>query len=400
MLHNIALLRLHKGDFIGNNQAGGKNERLEAAAEDWRMVAEKATSWDTASALHMMSFLLPGVSESIADKKFHEASRAPQGVGKSYPVDYFRRIVSEGLDDEDLSDQEVLQMRADWAKGQSEAGILARKIYENQRFTRLWEHFDESNPSPRLLELSDHLFRIILDSEGRNAAMRDETGAFALWRRAHQTLGREKANTRWLMRNIFEAMHHSLTFANDLYYYWASTSYGIVPVDDRDKVRKFVVRLLKHMLGTTTAQEFISLIGDSNPKTIGELIFPFHGNEVPKSILSEPSEWAGIGDYLIPAAALRPETIVPQIVLLIAKEAHQVRSNSTEPQTAYQYKIDHELVKKMFAGSEEPLMRLLGKPIVVAKEMFPEFVNLAAEEARKWLSDNSNTHISIGRSQQ
>jgi hypothetical protein len=390
LLHKIALLRLHKGDFIGNNQAGVKNERLEAAAEDWRMVAEKATGWDTASALHLMSFLLPGVSESIANKKFHEASRAPQGVGKSGPVDYFRRIVSEGLDDEDLSDQEVLQMRLDWTRGQSQPNILARKIYEDQKFCRLWKHFDQSNPTPRLLDLADQLFRIILDTEGANAAMTQENGASILHWRAYQTLGREKANTEWMKQNILKAMQCSLGFVNDLYYFWASASYGIVPINDRDEARMFIVQHFKSILKTCTIQEFANIIGDSDPKIIKEMILPSWGDDVPKSILSEPSDWIGTGDYLIRVAELRPETIIPQIVLLIAKEARQVGFNFTEPQTAYQYKIDHELVKTMFAGSEERLMRLLGKPITVAKDMFPEFVDLAREEARKWLSDNSN----------
>ena len=117
---------------------------------------------------------------------------ALQGVHRSHPTDYFRRIEAEQLDPEELRDQTVLEDIDKWRQERAEPLVdsLLAGDEDGDRYPVVWLHFSGRHATSELAELASRVAERVLARDGRDASG-DHAALLALRHACGQQLERE-----------------------------------------------------------------------------------------------------------------------------------------------------------------------------------------------------------------
>src|SRR5207247_303321 len=160
------------------------------------------------------------------------AGTAPQRVQSAEPNDYFRRILSEEIDEGEIRDQTVLRDIAEWVAGRSAGMVekLAAATERHERYVDLWEYFGQQIPNDRFNDFVADLFARHIAARRGGQRM---PALMSCWRLRNRRHDRALVPVDQLERMIRTALPVSLPLANDLYYFWTSVKYGPFTPQDR-----------------------------------------------------------------------------------------------------------------------------------------------------------------------
>lgn len=353
-----------------------QKERFE---EKWAATV-KDSAWSAESARQLLCELLPD-----AKRYFGESSSAigaddkPQGVRVSGPVDYWQRLLNEEVSSGEVRDQQVLEAMSAAMAGQPDA--LAKHLVDDEQFTRVWEHFAKFlEPPSLLLDIAEKVIRLLVSQRGRDAAG-DHFSMLALWRQAHRRLGHSSSTKDWLLGQIKEVAPQSIRFGNDLYYYWASSKYGIVPDSERPLIRREFVAALRKAFEGDSRSTIESALSSVYPYSIYHLVFPPDA-EGPPSILREPSDWSWLSPLVLRAAARSPEIMIPQLAALVG----ELKDNWDRGTMERRYVLDTERVSRIFGARSRDLYQLLTREVNIADPAAQIYVGAARRQAEALLT--------------
>lgn len=354
-----------------------QKERLEAK---WAATV-RDSGWSAESARQLLCELLPGAKRYFGDlSSAIGVEDRPQGVRVSGPVDYWQRLLNEEVNSGQIPDQQALEaMRAAMAGKPDE---LAERLANDEQFTRLWEHFaDFLEPSSLLLDIAQKVIDLLVSQHGRDAAG-DHFAMLALWRQAHRRVDHSSSTNDWLVARIKEVAPKSIRLCNDLYYYWASSKYGIVPDSERPRIREAFVTALREAFQDHPGSSIENAFSTAYPYSLYHLVFPPDA-EGPPSILREPSDWPWIAPLILDAGTRAPDVMVPQLALLVGQQ----KENWDRGALARRYVVDAERVIGIFGERARDLYRSLTTEVKVADRETQFYLDEARRQAHERLME-------------
>jgi KAP family P-loop domain len=347
----------------------------------WRGTATNA-SWNESHALQLLFHLVPSAMQLFGEDAPTTVSIAPQSVRHREPNDYWRRILAEEIPKDELRDQDILQLIEQVNRGMSSK--LALSLVTDERCPKIWEHFSNRIRSELLLPLAADVIRLVLQERG-SAATGDIEALVVIWRRANRRTDQLLNPKDWLIEQVRIALPRSIRLCNDLYYYWASRSYGIVTFDERNDVRRAVFETANEVFQSNGAPRLIEALDKGHPFALYHLIFDTDQRE-PRSILCDAKDWTWLGPAILDAVILQPDIIVPQLVCLVGKYSHVFTHDGPKQH----YEIDHAVVTDIFGDQSQAAYQALTHEVETESTEYQLYLSAANEQARKWLLDNTN----------
>lgn len=311
------------------------------------------------------SALASSLVDALQIRQLSESvSTAPQRVQSDEPNDYFRRMLSEELDQGTLRDQEVLREIYDWKRQRSPVMVqrLAAATERRDRYVDLWEYFSAEITNEELNELIGTLFEKYLARRAPDIQM---PALMSCWRQRNRRHDRAIVPVERLQAMIRQALPVSLPMANDLYYFWASVHYGPFTGEDRTRVRLDVVAAAKQMYsdGQKLTEAVSVAHEESHLWAIRGLIQP-RDQEEPASELQDLSEWQWLGPVLLDAVPQNPRLLLGQMARVVGEVNRLLR---TEGGLQEVYELRTDRVQALFADrAAEALLALTTAPVVEA----------------------------------
>ncbi|MYC67548.1 MAG: hypothetical protein F4X12_14560 [Acidobacteriia bacterium] len=303
------------------------------------------------------------------------ATASPQGVHQGGHVDYFRRIVAEQLDMEEVRDQVVLRQMDRWKENRATEMVdeLLAATERADGYVDVWEQFSDRCSEEELVELTSTLARSILQRDGSEAAA-DHPALLALWRRCNRRLPRDRY-VDWLLHIITTGLSVSLHFSNGFYSYWTG-DHGIVGEDQRAAIREGVVASVRVQINSGAA--LAARLHPAYPWDVGRLI---------RQGGSEIADFAVWRDYLAPilieGADIEPAIVLPEVANLIATEASTVRAAGVDPPIfVNRYEIDRERCAALFGEYLDVVLERLA-----AYDGADPYASRAREDSARWLGE-------------
>lgn len=258
-------------------------QKLKEALKERLQTVERADSVE-----ELVSFLRFEALSAVAGHP------PPQGVGRLEPADYFTRAVTEEVD-EPVRDQRVLADIRQWLQEHDDALAEGLVGPEGRAYAPVFEHLVGSVEPTRLQELTRRVVRRIL---ARDAAAADgkAEGLLSLWRLCTRHLPRSPGAAEWVADLLSEAIPVSAAFADELYYFWASTRLGFMTEEGRIQSRRAVVGGMRRLVQSPRA--LVPVLDAKRPWALRNLVRPIDQDE-PASVDREPAEWSWLGDALL-----------------------------------------------------------------------------------------------------
>ena len=144
---------------------------------------------------------------------------------------------------------------------------------------------------------------------------------------------------------IATALPESLQLANDLYYFWTSTTHGPFTVDERVVVRQAMAEESRKVFRDPRAL-IRAVRGDQEGWALRTLVMPAD-QEAPRSIESDPADWSWMARPASEALLERPELMAKQLGHLLNDTDHTVELD----RVTTNYKLDWERTEA-FCGAE------------------------------------------------
>ena len=212
------------------------------------------------------------------------------------------------------------------------------------------EHFAERIPNERFTDIVDELLARVVDTTAIDGSWTRQAAFTACWRE-HNRRGRAAfIGVERLNAMIATALPESLQLANDLYYFWTSTTHGPFTVDERVAVRQAMAEGSRRVFQDPRAL-IRAVRGDQEGRGLRELVMPADQEE-PKSTESDPADWSWVARPASEALRERPELMAKQLGHLLSDTQHTVEVDKRTTN----YRLDWERTKA-FCGAE--LVRIL-----------------------------------------
>jgi hypothetical protein len=178
----------------------------------------------------------------------------------------------------------------------------------------------------------------------------------AVWRRAKTRLRRgDEENTTWLSEQIIRTLPQSISYANSLYYFWASRQYGVVSEEGRQTARRAMHRAAQSVFTTTSALR--KALSPLDSWDLRHLVEPVDHQE-PSSVLTEPSDWSWIAPTLI--AALREDpSLADHVGALIMNTSSHFDREEASPVRRERYILDEVRTMGLFGPLSLDLLSAL-----------------------------------------
>lgn len=352
------------------------NKRPQLAKEEWaRLIANDG---DVAKAVRLVEAL--GLKQ-LTSGTLTRHDR-PQGIQGDEPVDYFRRLLAEDIADGQTRDQTVLGDMDAWLADGRLTMIegLVDAAGDRSQYLKSWEHFAWRIPNERFGDVVSTLFERILATMRTNSTYTSHEGLLACRRQFKRRGVKSILPPERLVRMIEQAMSMSLDFANELYYFWASTREGgPYSQQDRDEVRRALVRIAMELL-TQPATLIRALQASENLWALRQLVIPVDSEE-PDSIETDLSNWQRLAVPLVKAIQGAPNAVLPQVARLIGDTTdHIVQNDGLERRT--DYAINRERTTALFG---ERVDALLGEAATANLETDDWLARDARSQMDAWL---------------
>ena len=302
---------------------------------------------------------------------------ALQGVHRSHPTDYFRRIEAEQLDPEELRDQTVLEDIDKWRQERAEPLVdsLLAGDEDGDRYPVVWLHFSGRHATSELAELASRVAERVLARDGRDASG-DHAALLALRHACGQQLERE-GDCEWLRTLIVRAAPVSLGFATELYSSWVGEN-GMVNTGARLQIRDALVRVVQETLRDGAG--LAALLSPGNPWCVSRLVLCMAAGESGVALETWREQLA---PELVRTARTDPEVILPELANLLGDtESSMTVPDSDPPTFVRRYAIDQRLAIGVLGDTLDDVLCL-----VAEYEGSNVYVVGAKEAARGWLRE-------------
>ena len=290
-------------------------------------------------------------------------------------MDYFRRIVAEQLDAEEVRDQVVLRDTDRWKEDRVPVMVdkLVAATATVDAYVQVWEHFSDRCSEEELVELTTTVAERILQQDG-SAASAEHPALLALWRRCNRRLSTDRY-ADWLLEIVMSGLSVSLHFANGFYYYWTG-EYGIVGDQQRSRIRAEVVASVREQVHSGAV--LAARLCRGYPWDVGHLIR--HGG----SAVADFASWRDhLGPILAEGVEIEPELVLPEVANLIATDASTNRVAGADPPVFVNpYHIDRERSDALFGEVLDVVLQRL-----VVYDGADPYASRAREEAARWLEE-------------
>lgn len=305
-------------------------------------------------------------------------ARSPQGVHLGDPTDYFRRIVAEDIDPTELRDQAVLRDAADWQTTRDAAliGNLVAASETTERYPRVWGHFASIHSDEDLMELTNTVAARLLERDGP-AAAGDHPALIALWLTCNRRPQRGQFKD-WIGELILSSVPTSLSFVNDLYYYWTG-QHGVIPDTERANIRAAIVARVRDSI--RSGRSLAAVLSTRRPYAIMRLITQ---TDVDTSVAAYRAWRDYLPPLLIEGATQDHETITTQLATLAGDEQSGYRAPGPlyPPVFVRRYKIDRERMSVFFGELLDEALSLLA-----SYGGDNEYAVRAKDDAKLWLKE-------------
>ena len=355
-----------------------KDKRKELLRGKWESTT-KTASWDIGAGEGLLAFLFPTwVTHPVLSKKV-----VPQGVINSSPTDYWLRLNIEELGETEVRDQETLHALVNWKKDANSVHFcglsLSEALYVHEELNPKFEQFARIVMNGRdFRQLASSLFVIILEKHGVKANKDSCAGFISLWRLAIRTPIDERDHNAWITEEIRRALPRSFRFANDLYYYWKSNDEsGVNLKQPHPEVREPVVQEAKSLF-KGSPECLIQSLDPDFMYSVYHFVILFSQPDKGGSGFN-PIDWRWFIYFLVDAAKLAPQIIIPQIVPLIVKEEMTFHDSI--------YTFDKEMALQLFGDKVFDIMTLMAQPLDLSRfnERERKWIEYARQEAQKFV---------------
>ena len=355
------------------------NRRPEIAQQAWKELVGKDEA--AAMSVPLVGLLgLKGIDENVV-----KARGIKQGVQQDQHTDYFRRLQAEDCTFGEVRDQCVAIEVDAWLETKAPVMLdhLMASTDRADSYVKIWEYFADRIPNERFTDIVDELFARVVDITTSDGSWTRQAAFTACWRE-HNRRGRAAfIGVERLNAMIATALPESLQLANDLYYFWTSTTHGPFTVDERVAVRHAMAEGSRRVFQDPRAL-IRAVRGDQEGSGLRTLVMPADQDE-PRSTESDPADWSWVARPANEALRERPELMAEQFGHLLCDTHHTVELDKRTTN----YRLDWERTKD-FCGAE--LVRILrGVADLPATDNL--IVETLREEARVRLAsmDNRNS---------
>ena len=294
------------------------NERPKVAQQVWKELVDR----DETAAIAVPLVGLLGLKR--IDENVVTTERIKQGVQQDEPTDYFRRIQAEDCTVGEVRDQFVALEVDAWLETASPTMLdhLIASTETAESYVRIWEYFADRIPNERFTDIVDELLARVVDTTAIDGHWTRHAAFAACWRE-HNRRGRAAfIGVERLNAMIATALPESLQLANDLYYFWTSTTHGPFTVDERVAVRRAMAERSRELFQDPRAL-IRAVRGDQEGSALRMLVIPADQDE-PRSTESDPADWSWMARPASEALRERPELMAKQLGHLLGDTGHTV----------------------------------------------------------------------------
>ena len=328
----------------------------ESQADRGRKVAELKALWerhtasatfDVDSALYLAKWLFPAWEGLPSGRRIP----GPQTIASSHPTDYWSRLNAEEMPPDTIRDQTVLHEVKAWKEGRKESKLLTWLLTDPDHVGVL-EHLLQRGQVTKSLallaeeirELAELVFAEVLKRDGREASHQNAPGLGMLWRMILPNSMPSDEYSAWLWTEVEKALSVSISFSNDLMYYWGSLRDTPLDVDAKRQLRHRVIEWARKGL---TGDRLTIVLG----KEI-DCLFQFVRQPEPDFSFG-PTEWAWLAPRLTAALRAEPDLLVPQVAALLCKSQRRFDDRDiSKPRQIFSYELEKDILKSLLPDIE------------------------------------------------
>jgi len=367
-----------------------RDEKSRAILEELFKDRVSKATWDITAARKLVEFLFPGWKKTDF---FARTIDAPQGVTTYQPTDYWGRLNREELRPSEIRDQEVLHAISDWKTSYDRQGDwkyvldrlstesdLGNAMLDRKGFPEKVEQFGALLDGKDVRYLASEVFGRILQSGKSIGKGEDQGGFIELWR-----LSLEKQvnwHEEWVAGEIEKALHKSLRFANDIYYFWRLQDKGARHTWSSLALRKSVVALAQKIYGEK--EDTLAAVLDTNyPYSIYHLVVLF-GQEDQGGPGFDNEDWSWLSPVLLKGCRKHPAVLVPPVAVLAGETKHPFRKEE------WDVELQPDRISKIFGAETHSLMKLLTVETDLShlEQQAKLTVEAIRAKAAEWISRN------------
>lgn len=349
---------------LSNDEESSLKDHTEQLDEIWKEIYEDAT-WDRKVVYRLIKFLFPYWDE---DKKSFEKKRGlitpvlPQGVQNSFPIDYWNRINLTEIEIDELRDQSILKPMVDWKKDRKDLKLIEALSEKNPdpemlaKFSQFGQYADfeyEILNGEDLRAIASSVFERVIRKYGISANQNEFGGIDSLWRLSTKKPISKDSHLKWVSEEVSKALHYSLRFANDLYYFWKYLEPHDPSPGEFLSLRTHILNKAKEIFGYDPLKYLSILDPNYAPCTYHFCILFSQEKEGGTGFY--PEEWIWFADLLVRAGNIDPQIMIPQIAPLMITENWHINYHT--------YTYEKERIEKMFQDSILKLMKIMSKSI-------------------------------------
>ena len=334
-VHEFLLSHIDAARHVSDESLGGAF----SVESDWKQVL---ASMPAEAPVEGLASLL-GISQLSRNGR-NVNVRTPQGVHWAEPTDYFRRMLAEEVDSDELRDQTVLGDIEAWQNGRNTVLIerLAASTPDDRRYAAVWGHFAHRHRPEELVQLTERTVRFLLDAGGVGTTM-NHPALLTLWARCGERLAGEE-NAEWLQKLVLGTVSENLRLAVEFYDYWTSDQWRIVTPGERQQIR----RALESGIRTAyrTDSDFVQQLNSDWPYGVFQVIAKTGSGDGVERFKSWRTHFAPI---LVAGAKRHSEQFLPQLANVLGTTNSSAGNFDRDPPTyKYSYEIDRVRARALF----------------------------------------------------
>jgi hypothetical protein len=291
----------------------------------------QSVSWDKDAVLALIDLLFRG----FLDVPMITTKRAYQIPSETGPTDYWRRILTEAVEDKP-SDQDFLRMLESW-KQRTDRSSLVNAVLESHRAARMLAQFERQLDGGELIDLAEELLSESVNRLGR----RTDIESFPVNEIVVNIVSKRSDVRRkdFARRQIRKAIKSSLLLSEDIAHRWGSIPDVASSAFHESRLWCYLATLCKRQVRSGAA--WCNLLARGNLRN-GYSLRILVRKERKSAELGRSSMpvawWAWTIPYLLDAYAVDPGLMAPIIGALLAK------SDNIGMERIGRYLVDYEFL--------------------------------------------------------
>ncbi len=331
--------------------------------------------WDKKAAYDLIETLFPGITDWNSNKTI-----VPQHIGREdLTVDYWVRLNTEELKEDEIPDQQVLCAIEKWKKDNKtktyQGYSLAKAMLNIKHFAEMVNQFWFQFNGQEIKELTIQYFSLL-----RGEAEKENRSGFSELSNMlslQSKYSREDLKGEWVKDEIAMMLPINLDLAMDIYteYYKVFYSQSEKPQEHVD----YIISKARECFNDISI--FVKALEGAKQYCITQFINIWSKRE---NNIVDYSKWVWLGDVLIQAFDENPNIVMPQIANIIVEQKQfengwQFVGLQEDPSSVWSmFKIGKKRMVELVAGVEIELSSFNMEE--------QRMIQYAQEKAREWLS--------------